>query len=142
MGMALAAALTPDKIKLYDRETWAKRWHSLYAKLQGSQATAVRIATNLGVAGTTTGTFAVAYYARKRLQLAGKRVTFDAAGRIDGFFWPGLALTIVGSTPVLKEAGPFAMGAGIGMMCAGVTGVADQLAKDHHAGSTITTKAA
>jgi hypothetical protein len=138
--MALAAALTPDKIKTLDREGWAKKWASLRGQLSRAQEVTASTVKNLAVSGTVVASFSLSYYARRRLQLKGKRVTFDAKGNIDAFFWPGLVAALVGSTPLLGEASPYLMASGVGAMCSGATSMIDKIAEEHHKGATTTAK--
>lgn len=119
--------------KLPDKETLARKWASLKSRMSNLQKAAERTATNVMVSGTTFGSFGLAYYLRRRRQLAGKGVTFDKKQKVDAFFWPGLAVAIAGATPLLGDAGRYAGAAGVGLMCAGSVDYIDGLAKEHHA---------
>ncbi len=78
------------------------------------------------------GSFGLAYYVRRRIQLKGKRVTFDKAGKFDVFLISGAALMIAGISPFLGEAGRVVANVGAGVASAGLVDTIDKIATDHH----------
>lgn len=119
--------------KYGDRNRWAARWSSLKGKLDRVVEEGREIASKALQAGGGFATFGALYYWRRRRELAGKRVTFDEAGKVDGFFWPGLAIAAAGVTPLLGDAGKYVVPLGVAAMCCGSVGMIDKLAVEHHA---------
>lgn len=119
-------------VSKYSKEELAKKWANLKNKLSRVRDEAEVMGQKTFTGLSTWGTFSLAYYARRRRQLAGKSVTFDKKGRVDAFFWPGLAVAVFGVTPFSGSAGPYVTGAGAGIMCAGSVDFIDKMAKDHH----------
>lgn len=117
---------------LPDKETLARKWMALKSRFGNIQKAAAETTENVVVSGTTFGTFSLAFYLRQRRKLAGKRNTFDKKGKVDAFFWPGLAIAIAGATPLLGKAGRYAGAGGVGLMCAGSTDYLSEMAKEHH----------
>lgn len=133
--MTTTAAVAEKK---FSKEQLARKWASLKGQLQKAQEVGTEMASRTfsGMAGL--GTFSLAYYYRRRRQLAGKRVTFDKGkdgalnGRADAFFWTGLGIAALGITPLAGDAGRHVVSAGIGMASAGSVDFLDKLAEDHH----------
>lgn len=126
------ASAALDQAKDMKKDELAKKWANLKGRLarvaKEGQAIAMKgmqVAANLGG-------FAAAYYWRRRRQLAGKAVTFDKKGRVDAFFWPGLAVAAFGITPLSGEAGPYVAALGSGVAAAGTVDFIDKMARDHH----------
>lgn len=128
--MALNAAAIRGALP--DKETLARRWIALKSRFSNIQKVAEETTENVVVGGATFGSFGLAYYLRQRRKLKGQRNTFDKKGKVDAFFWPGLAVAIAGATPLLGRAGRYAGAAGIGLMCAGSTDYIADMAKEHH----------
>lgn len=112
---------------------WGQRWLTLKNRFAKIQEQGEESLMRAGEAGAGLGTFGILYYWRVRRQLEGKRVTFDEGKKIDAFFWPGLAATILGATPLLGQGGRILVGAGLGAMCAGAVDYIADMAKEHHA---------
>lgn len=130
--MSTAAVAQNSQIAKLDKATLAQRWIGLKNKLAKAKEVGTEIATKALQVGTTFTSFSALYYWRVRRKLAGKRNTFDQAGKVDAFFWPGLAAAVLGVTPLLGEAGRYVSGAGVGAMCVGATEFIEKMATEHH----------
>lgn len=128
--MSTTAAAAVQK---FDKNTIAKRWVSLKNRLSKMKEVGQEIGSKALQGGANFATFGGLYYWRKRRDLAGKRNTFDEAGKIDGFFWPGLVITVAGVTPLLGDAGKYMVAVGSAAMCVGSVGFIDKMAEEHHA---------
>lgn len=121
-----------DQAKDMKKEDLAKKWVNLKNRLSRVAKEGEAIAMKTAQVGTNLGGFAVAYYWRRRRQLAGKKITFDKKGRVDAFFWPGLGIAAFGVTPLSGEAGPYMAALGSGVAAAGMTDFIAKMAQDHH----------
>lgn len=128
----MTTATQTSAIAKLDKATIAQRWIGLKNKLAKAQKVGTEIATKALQSGTTVAGFGALLYWRERRKLAGKSVTFDKKGRVDAFFWPGLAVAIAGCTPFTGEAGPYVTALGSAGMCVGSVDWVKQLALDHH----------
>lgn len=114
------------------KEKLLNRWKALSSRLSNMRETAQEMGKRTIVSGVTAGSAWGARYWWTRRKLAGKRNTFDEKGKINAFFWPGVATAVLGITPVLGEAGPYVAALGTGVAIAGGIDAVDEIATEHH----------
>lgn len=130
--MSTPALSTTQINKFGDRNRWAQRWAGLKGKLDRVVEEGREIASKAVQAGGNIATFGALYYWRERRRLAGKRNSFDEAGKVDAFLWPGLAIAVAGVTPLLGDAGKYVVPIGAAAANVGLVGILNKLALEHH----------
>lgn len=82
-------------------ESLSARAQSMKAKWEKGKVVARVAGENFATAAVGGVSFGGLFYLRRRRFHAGKRNTFDAAGKVDAFFWPGLVASALGCVPFM-----------------------------------------
>lgn len=113
-------------------ETLSHRGKALRAKWEEGKKVAAVVVESAAETTVGSASFAGLYYLRRKRTLQGKRNTFDAAGKVDAYFWPGFVLAAIGCVPFMgvdQRIVPGLVGAvGKSSLAVGMVGFLDDLA--------------
>lgn len=123
--------ISQTSVSKYSRGQWASRWKSLHNRMMKVQQSTEHTVEKAAVSLTSFGVYSGAYYAKRRLELAGKRTSFDKKGRFDVFLLGGLALTVLGISPFAGKYDRGVAAAGVSLMSVGAAPHIDKLAQEH-----------
>lgn len=125
--------MLPANLARKSRTSLASMAHRARLQLDRIKDDKEEIETKVLSSTTALGTFGLGHYVRRRLQLKGKRISFDKAGKIDAFAVTGAAMMIAGISPWLGDAGKIVAQAGAGLCSAGLVDTINRMAEEHHA---------